>query len=77
MQPCVRSQVSLLAQWAGFGVWEQEPPAHASSVQATPSLHSVALQQLPQLAEPWPLSQHCLPGQSSVVWHCPPTHLPS
>jgi hypothetical protein len=61
-----------------LGVCEQDPAVHASSVHATPSSHSEALQQVPQLAEPWPLAQHLsLPVQSGTTWHCPLTHLPS
>jgi hypothetical protein len=59
-----------------FGVFEHDPAAQASSVQGTSSLHSVALQQLPHVAEPWPLSQHLCPGQSSTTSHWPATHLP-
>jgi hypothetical protein len=59
-----------------FGVLEQEPAAHRSSVHATLSLHSDALQQVPHVAEPWLLLQHRLPGQSSTCWHCPETQTP-
>jgi hypothetical protein len=44
--------VLLRGQLLVLGVFEQEPAAHLSSVQATLSLHSDALQQVPQVADP-------------------------
>jgi hypothetical protein len=65
-----------VVQRAEFGVCVHVPAAQASSVQATVSAHSEALQQLAQLAPPL-LLQHFLSGvQSGTVWHCPLTHLP-
>jgi hypothetical protein len=75
-QPRVGSQVLLRGQLAEFGVFEHDPAAHLSSVQATLSLHSVALQQVPHVAEPPVLVQHRFPGQRSTCLHWPDSQTP-
>ena len=75
-QPRVGSQVLLRGQLVEFGVFEHEPAAHLSSVQATLSLHSAALQQVPHVAEPLALVQHRFPGQRSTCLHCPDSQTP-
>jgi len=66
----------LVAQFAVFGVCVQVPAAQVSSVHETESAHSLALQQLPQVAVV-PFRQHLLSlGQSGTVLHCPASHLP-
>jgi hypothetical protein len=54
-------------------------PVHTSSVQPTLSSHSVAEQQLPQLAVvPSALGQHLLPpSHRGLVPHVPPLHTPT
>jgi hypothetical protein len=73
--PCSALQISPAPHKVLLGLLLQarRAPVQLSSVQGTPSLHSAAEQQLPQLALlPSGLGQHLsLLAHNATVWHLP------